>query len=861
MSDSHPVRWLANHTTRKMTRLGATLVGLLLVLAGHAVAVSNDPQVARIAYFNYPWESDGVSFADDGYSQLQEAMAPLAVALFNDRRADILPVLGTLGSCNKNLSIPYTCATGGNQRIAFNHVLELMGLSNFPNIIVGPVTTKEAQSMAMASAAGAIPVISHWATSDRLANRALFPTFMRTIASDAAGAIYGAALVKHFKYTRCGLLYENSDFGSAYKDALFTETARLDITMKFQAFGTGDQLTTSRAMRAMAQSKLQVIFVVCYLNDLSTLGNAFVSEGLADSDVLFIFLALDSTDSTVTRVDGDDNIAKLLHGSLYFVPTVASNPRWENFKQKVASNEFLPYEPAVNLMFQPNGAANRDWKDSFADASQPFAMPAGLLGGTTRAGFAFDVWTYTFDAVITAGLALCEVAPTADLPASLNETFQQELYDAMISTQFDGLSGRVGFDPETGDRLTQGLRYDLINFKRTNTGVVGYSNVGLYNHETAKWDIDVAAIQFRSGVGAGFIPSETVQPVQEMNYLPKGLKVLGYVEVAIMNIFCIYALIWLKLNEGDKVVINAQGTLLSVLVLGCLVASWSVLALTADDQDDDALNENASCMVAPVLFSLGFQLALLAMLGKLYRIYVVFKNASKLKKSRISTHQVLAVVAIIMTVEMCILIVWIVVAPLRFERLVGARDEFGSPLSSFGQCSGGPASVSFVAIVFGLHAAALVATGFASSYVKDLPAEFQESRYLNYAILSMCQIFVLAVPTTVATYTSVIGRFVIMSTVVFVTVLCLLGFLIFPKITKFSLFGSSEAAHRTDEELNRLGKHKTLDSPPTGDHRSLHLSPGRSGQSTNRDLSATKVALATTSRVDLETTSRLDVTN
>ena len=683
--------------------------------------------------------------------------------------------------------------------------------------------------MAMVSSFWNIPVISYWATSTRLANQDLFPTFMRTIANDASGAYFAARLVKQLGYTRCGLLYENSDFGAAFKDTLFTESALNNVTLRFQAYDTRDQLTASRAMRAMSESKLNVIFVVSYMADLPYLAQGYVEEMSEDQNVLFIFLALDSAESTVSKVatadaDTAKKLAKMLHGSLYFTPTVETNSLWTNFKAKYAANEFVSYESAINDMFQPNGLADKDWKDSCADASISYALPSSTLGGST-ADYAFDIWTYTFDAVIAAGLALCELSPTDPLPVNIDPDFEAALYNKMVNIRFSGLSGNVAFDNITGDRDSQSLRFNLINFKRdTDDATVTFTSVGEYNHNTDKWDIELDQVQWRSGQGMAFAPSETVLPVENPNFLPLGLKIWGYVEVALMNVVCIYCIIWLLRNAKEKVLINSQGSLLNVMCVGCLIASWSVLALTADDQMNDYLDENIACMAAPVMFSIGFQLALLALLGKIYRIFILFKSSKKLRRHKISTAHVLTGVAAVMTIEIVIMICWIVLAPLRFERLIGSTDEFGNPIHSFGQCSGGPACVAFVAVLFGLHAFALVATGYASSRVKDLPVEFQESRYLNLAVLSMSQIYLIAVPTVVATYSNVVGRFVITSTVVFITVGALVLFMIFPKMFRDSFGVVSQANRNTSDEDSAISPKM---SP--GTHRSGALSNNDTG--------------------------------
>jgi hypothetical protein len=105
-----------------------------------SVAVASN-KVARIGFINYMFATlNGQSYGDT--VQVQEAMAGLAAAMFNDRRFDVIPALNLTG-CNKNVSIEWTCSTGGSPRLAFSYVSELANLPNHPHAIVGPKTSRE----------------------------------------------------------------------------------------------------------------------------------------------------------------------------------------------------------------------------------------------------------------------------------------------------------------------------------------------------------------------------------------------------------------------------------------------------------------------------------------------------------------------------------------------------------------------------------------------------------------------------------------------------------------------------------------------------------------------------------------------
>jgi hypothetical protein len=707
-----------------------------------------------------------------------------------------IKILTIFGGCDYS--------SGGSPRVAFSNVMELANLPNFPHAIVGPKTSREAQAMSMAATNfGMIPIVSNWATSPRLASKSLFPTFARTIPSDTSGAKFAAYLARKLGYKRIGFMHESSDWGAGFKDALFTESSKLDIIMKFSAYDSGNQVSTSQAMRTMKQSKLNVIFVANFMDDLRELAEAWKAEGMNTQPTLFIFIALESYDALTIRISGDqnyppnDDIAKMMHGSLSFTFSVFPNTQWSNFLDKFSQGDFTKYESRVSDMFPPNGLGNTD--QGCANSNYSYPLTSGYLGAS-KAQLNQDVWAWTFDQVLAVGLAICQLRPTDPLPSTLDSSFGEQLYNKIINLDFKGLSGEVNFNTETGDRSPNSADYVLYNYKRVTEFEIQPLVLGAWMAQLDDWKIDISSATFKSGIGKP--PTETVAPEEDFTYLPLGLKVLGYIEVIFLNLLCLGSIAWVAINRHDKVVINAQGVLLALMTFGCMIASWSILALTADDQLTDVLDESVSCMVAPVMFSFGFQLALVALIAKIYRIYILFKASTRLKLKRVSLPHVLKVISFFMAGETVILVLWICIAPLKFTRLVSQVDEYGNTKVSFGQCSGDAASVAFVLVVFALHAVAVILTYSASNHVRELPTKYQESRYLNMAILSMAQIYLIAVPSIAAVYSTPIGRFVITSSTVFVTIGALLFFMIFPKIfpKQFGMEGTEKAVAVVAEE-------------------------------------------------------------
>ena len=742
--------------------------------------------------------------ADGGGTIIQESMAPLAALIFNERKAEIIPALAGLKNCNKNLTIPWTCSSGGNPRVIFQYVVELAQLSDFPNAIIGPVESIEAQAVGMGAAVfGYTPIMSNWATSPLLANPQIFPTFARTIPSDTAGADNAAELAQRLGYSMVALIYENSDFGTGFKDALFASLSARNIQLKFSAYTTLDQTTMEQAFQSIRETMLNLVFLVTNQVDLPMLASAWYIPN-DQQEFLFIFLSLDSIYSTVQLAASyngtDDALSKMFDGSLSFTYSVKPNPQFSNFLKLMGENEFVQYESGINKFFPPNGNATSI--TSCANSNISYQLYPGQLNASALY-FTSDIWAYTFDAVITMGLAICSLIPQDPLPTVLDDAFGQALHNASVYQNFDGLSGNVRFITATGDRDPRSADYILTNFIRTGSFELTSNAVGVW--AGVNWTYNLTGMYFKTGK-FGVLPSETVLPIQNFNYLPNSLKYLGYFEVAFLNTICLICILWVWINRATRVVINAQGSLLMLMIIGCSVASWSILALTIDDAPDETLNANIGCMAAPILFSFGFELALVALIAKIMRIYVLFKSSSKMKKRRVAIHHVMGLIALFMSGEVIILILWTSLDPLTYQRFVTQTDEFNNPTDSVGECYGDSVSFGFVAIVFTLHALSVIFTGIASSFVKDFPVQYQESRYLNLAVLSMGQIYILAVPSVIAVYSSSIGRFVMTSTVVLISALALLCFLIVPKMfpKQFSMHTATVEVEGGSPKKNRI---------------------------------------------------------
>ena len=291
-------------------------------------------------------------------------------------------------------------------------------------------------------------------------------------------------------------------------------------------------------------------------------------------------------------------------------------------------------------------------------------------------------------------------------------------------------------------------------------------------------------IVFRAGTGMQNMPNYVNVPAQDFNYLPAWARAIAIAEFALAEILSLTCVVVTIMTRTNKIMVNAQPVLLIIIAMGCGITAAAILGLSMDDNPQFGYTvgtASTACMSIPSLFTFGLSVTLIALSGKMYRIWSIFDNR-KLRKVKVTLYKVLAIVAFFICSMLLLVVVWIATEPLYWQRIVDQVDANGYPVSSHGECTGSDVSIVFLGLVFGITAIVVVASCVIAYYIRSFPSQFQESKYVGLIVMSIGQIYVVALPSAVAVYNSAIGRFIILTSVVFITV-CVIQFLLFfPKI-------------------------------------------------------------------------------
>jgi len=311
-------------------------------------------------------------------------------------------------------------------------------------------------------------------------------------------------------------------------------------------------------------------------------------------------------------------------------------------------------------------------------------------------------------------------------------------------------------------------------------------------------------------------PSQTI-PTQDYNYLGDDLKNLGYFECALLVVLCWMLSIWLLWHRHNKIILLSQGTALQVVLFGIFLSSISLFTLTIDDSPYSMISTqmgwDMACMASPILYVVGFQIALGTILYKNIRLLRIFKNQSLQRKNSVGKQTAL-ILAGIGSIELLIILIWVGVAP-----MVWVREDLyvqNNILQSYGYCASSQDSSGFLGIVCVFHFIVLASVVYYTNQVRLLPSSYHEATYLALACAALVQLFIICVAVAYEVRKSPSGRFIVTSSLVFFSNFTILLALFMPKIIRihlgFELLGYH--GNNNNNNNNKKGNNNAVPPPP-----------------------------------------------
>ena len=312
-------------------------------------------------------------------------------------------------------------------------------------------------------------------------------------------------------------------------------------------------------------------------------------------------------------------------------------------------------------------------------------------------------------------------------------------------------------------------------------------------------------------------------PGEEYNFLSQRLLLLGTFLVGIMVFWSLFAAGWTIVFRAKWVVKVSQPLFLMLLLVGCFVSSLSLIFMGVEAEyrfeQDTATGEpipsrpldlrytDASCMIGPWFYGVGFVLTFSALFAKIQRVKLIYHAGMNMRRKAVKVTDVVHVIASMMVVEISILVSWQVTSPFVWERSVLSRSPDGYPLESSGRCTSDQGWYFMLGLVL-FHVLCLFYALVLCFQTKDINSDFAESSYISLAVIFMFQMWVLVVPISALVQDNTNVFYFVRLCAVFLQNFTVLGLIFVPKMIRLHLHSDEDVTSNLQHGSQFLSGHR-----------------------------------------------------
>jgi hypothetical protein len=444
--------------------------------------------------------------------------------------------------------------------------------------------------------------------------------------------------------------------------------------------------------------------------------------------------------------------------------------------------------------------------------------------------FLFDTYTFptpgpslyqylTYDAVIALMLATCDVQPPPPVNDDGNElwnpaTMGHALYEQLIRTEFQGLSGYVSFDPMTGTRQSQNILYGVRNVLLIDPNATTTTTTPEEFQFTAELSV---IINLENQTMEHYVPlmyfsNTTIPPLSlppaevYMNLIPTATLVFGWSLCGFAIIASVFWMIWTVQHRDRDIVKASQPVFLCQICIGTMIISSAIIPMSLQEPIPQR-GLDIACMATPWLVSVGFVTTFSALFTKTWRLNKLFRNSRNLRRVVIRPRHVILPFIVLMMINAIVMLAWTIDAPQVWKRMqVTNYDTFGRSIETVGHCepSNRRRSTVYLGILIAIDVSVLIFSNYQAYLARILPTEFSESNHIAIAMASMLEICLLGLPLLFLSSTDPSIDFVIRSLLASVTSLSILIPIFLPKLIRQNSRQRYSAAHGRSPRRSKI---------------------------------------------------------
>uniref|UniRef100_A0A8C0A2H7 Gamma-aminobutyric acid type B receptor subunit 2 n=1 Tax=Bos mutus grunniens TaxID=30521 RepID=A0A8C0A2H7_BOSMU len=478
--------------------------------------------------------------------------------------------------------------------------------------------------------------LSFAATTPVLADKKKYPYFFRTVPSDNAVNPAILKLLKHYQWRRVGTLTQDvqrfSEVRNDLTGVLYGEDIEISDTESF----SNDPCTSVKKLKVRA-----------------------VGQGLEARLMAY-----------------EEN----MYGSKYqwIIPGWYEPSWWEQVHAEANSSHCLrkhllaAMEGYIGVDFEP--LSSKQIKTISGKTPQQYEREYNNkrsgVGPSKFHGYAYDgIWVIakTLQRAMETLHASSRHQRIQDFNYT-DHTLGKIILNAMNETNFFGVTGQVVF--RNGERMGT-IKFTQFQDSRE-------VKVGEYNAVADTLEIINDTIRFQGS-----------EPPKDKTIILEQLRKISLPLYSILSALTILGMIMASAflffnikNRNQKLIKMSSPYMNNLIILGGMLSYASIFLFGLDGSFVSEKTFETLCTVRTWILTVGYTTAFGAMFAKTWRVHAIFKNV-KMKKKIIKDQKLLVIVGGMLLIDLCILICWQAVDPLRrtVERYNMEPDPAGRDIS------------------------------------------------------------------------------------------------------------------------------------------------------------------------------------
>uniref|UniRef100_A0A8C7IKV8 Gamma-aminobutyric acid type B receptor subunit 1 n=1 Tax=Oncorhynchus kisutch TaxID=8019 RepID=A0A8C7IKV8_ONCKI len=607
-------------------------------------------------------------------------------------------------------------------------------------------------------------VLSYGSSSPALSNRQRFPTFFRTHPSATLHNPTRVQLFQKWKWTKIATIQQTTEVFTSVSDRPLLKNMFCSFLNCFMDSDSLNRQDARIIVGLFYETEARKVFCEVYKEKLY--GKKYVWFLIGWYADNWFKIKDPSINCTV------EQMTEAVEGHVT-TEIVMLNPETVRGASNLTSQEFL------NQLMSKLGGKNPEETGGFQEA--PLAYDA--------------VWALALALNKTVGPLKAKGRRLEDFNYN-NRDITAEIYRALNTSSFEGVSGHVVFDAQ-GSRMAwtlieqlQGGSYKKIGYFDSTKG-----NLSWYGND--KW------------IGPG-PPADQTVVIEVFRFLSQKLFVSVSVFAGLGILLGIVCLTFNIYNSNVRYIQNSQPYLNNMTAVGCMMALAAVFPLGLDGHHVHRKQFPVVCQFRLWLLGLGFSLAYGSMFTKIWWVHTVFtkKDDKKEKRKHLEPWKLYATVGVLLVIDVLSLMIWQIVDPLHItvEKFVreapkGDLDVLIQPLLE--HCSSDKMN-TWLGVVYGYKGLLLLLGIFLAYETKSISTEkINDHRAVGMAIYNVSVLCMITAPVTMILSSQQDASFAFASLAIVFSVYITLVVLFVPKMRR--LITRGEWQSDTQETMKTQG--------------------------------------------------------